>query len=73
MVFRIKVSADTVCGIVLSDVSEVFTHPFTQCSFGVPNVLFVTHLTSNTIYDVIGLTATTPDSVVFATSDGAYD
>ena len=71
MILLVEMSANTMCGFMLSDVTKMFTHSLTQCSFGVPNVLFVAHLTSNTIYDVIGLAAATPDSVVFATSDGA--
>ena len=45
-------------GVMLSDVSEVFTHPFTQCSFDVPNVLFQAHLTSDTIDDSVGFATT---------------
>ena len=66
-------SSDTVCGVMLSDISEVFTHSFTQCSYSVPDVLFEAHLASNTIHSIIGLAAATPNGVVFATSNGAYD
>ena len=48
--------ADTMCGVVLSDVTEVFTHPFAQC---MTDVLFQTHLTSNTVDNIIGLATAT--------------
>ena len=44
MLLHIEVSADTVRGVVLSDVAEVFAHPFTQSAFCVSNILFETHL-----------------------------
>ena len=49
---EIEVSANTVSGVVLGDVPEVFTHPFTQCSFYMSNVLSETYLTGDA---VIGL------------------
>ena len=73
MILQIKVSSDTVSGVVLCDVPEVFTHPFTKCTFSVSDVLFKAHLARNAVNNVIGLAATTSDSVVFATSDRALD
>ena len=66
-------SADTMCGVVLSDVTEVFTHPFAQCSFSMTDVLFQTHLTSNTVDNIIGLATATSNGVVFATGDWTND
>ena len=73
MILLIKVSADTVGGVVLCDVPEVFTHPFTKCTFCVPYVLFKAHLARDAVNNIIGLATTTSDSVVFATSDRAPD
>ena len=73
MVLHIKVSADTMCGVMLCDVTEVFTHPFAECTLGMSDVLFEAHLTSNTINDIIGLATTTPNGVVFATSDRTFN
>ena len=66
MLLHIEVSADTVCGVMLIDVTEVFTHPFTQSAFCVSNILFETHLARNAIDDVVRFAAATPDSVVVA-------
>ena len=60
-------SADTVSGVVLGDVAEVFTHPFTQSSFGVSNILFEAYLTCDTVDNVVGLATATSDGVVVAT------
>ena len=67
MLLHIEVSADTVCGVVLCDITEVFTHPFTKCAFGVSNVLFETHLACYAINDIVGFATATPDGVVVAT------
>ena len=60
-------------GVVLGDISEVFTHPFTQCSFGMPNILFKTYLAGDTVYNVIGFATATSNGVVVATSDWTFD
>ena len=73
MLLHVEVSADTVCGVVLSDVAKVFAHPFAQGAFSVSNILFETHLARNAINDVVGFAATTPDSVVVATSNWTLD
>ena len=36
-------------GVVLGDVAEVFTHPFTQSSFGVSNILFEAYFPTKTL------------------------
>ena len=73
MFLQIKVSADIVCGVVLDYISEVFTHPFIQCSFSVSNILFETYMTGDTVDNVVGFAATAHDGVVVATSDGTSD
>ena len=62
MVPHIEVSADTMSGVMLCHVKEMFTHPFTQRTFSVSDVLFKTHLTCD---DIIG--------VVFAASNQAFN
>ena len=57
MLLHIKVSADTMCGVVLCDVPEMFTHPFTEGTLGMSSVLFKTHLTCNAINNVDGFAA----------------
>ena len=69
MLLHIKVSADTMCGVMLCDVTEVFTHPFTKCSLRMSDVLFKTHLTCYAVNDIVGFATTTSDGVVFATCD----
>ena len=73
MILHIKVSADTMCGVMLCDVPEVFTHPFTECTLGMSNVLFKTHLTCNAINDIVGLAATTANGVVVATCNWTFN
>ena len=73
MVLHIEVSADTMCGVVLGDVSEVFTHPFTQSSFSMSNILFEAYLTCNAINNVVGLATTASDCVVVATRNRTSD
>ena len=70
---EIEVSANTVSGVVLGDVPEVFTHPFTQCSFYMSNVLFETYLTGDAVNNGIGFATTTSNGVVVATSDRTSD
>ena len=64
MVPHIEESADTMSGVMLCHVPEVFTHPFTQRTFECVRciVLFKTHLTCD---DIIG--------VVFAASNQAFN
>ena len=73
MTLHIKVSTDTMCGVVLCDVTEVFTHPFAECTLGMSDVLLDAHLTCNTINDTIGFATTTPNGVIFATSDRTFN
>ena len=61
ILLHIKLSADTVGGVMLGDISEVFTHPFAQCSFGLTNIAFIAHLTGNTVDDVIRIATTAPE------------
>ena len=58
---------------MLGDISEVFTHPFTQCSFGMPNILFETYLAGDTIDNVVGFATTTSNGVVVASSDRTFN
>ena len=66
-------SANTMGGVVLGNVAEVFTHPFTQCSFSMSNRLFKTYLTSDTIDNVVGFATTVPNGIVIATSNRTFD
>ena len=66
-------SADTMCGVVLGDVLEVFTHPFTQSSFSMSNILFESYLTCNALNNGVGLATTAPNCVVVATRNRTSD
>ena len=44
MLLGIKMAANTVGGVMLGDIPKVFTHPFTQCSFSVTNILFMARI-----------------------------
>ena len=69
MIIRVVVSTDTVCGIVLCDISKMLTHAFTKCSLGVPNVLFVADCASDAINDIIGLAVAGAYSVILHACD----
>ena len=43
MFLKIKVSANTMGGVMFGDVAKVFAHLFTQCSLCMSNILWQTH------------------------------
>ena len=55
-------------GIVLSDIAEVFTHPFIKSSLGVENVLFEAYDASYTINDTIRFAVALSDGIILASS-----
>ena len=73
MFLRIEVSADTMGGVMLGNVTEMFAHPFAQCSFSVSNILFETYLTSDTVDNVVGFATAAPNGIVVATSNRTFD
>ena len=70
MLLRIEMSADTMGGVMLGNVVEVFTHAFTQYSFSVSNILSKTYLTGDTVDNVVGFATTAPNGIVIASSNG---
>ena len=59
--------------LLLRDRSEMLTHPITQGSFAVSNILFSTFFTLYTIYNVVSFAATTSDGVEVVFCDGVSD
>ena len=49
-------STDTMCSVMLSDVSKVFTHTFPKGALSVADRLFKTEFACDAINDVVGFT-----------------
>ena len=69
MVFLVIVLADTMTGIMLCDISKVFTYAFPKSSLGVTNVLLETYYAGNALYDGVGFAVAMSDGVVFTSSN----
>ena len=60
-------------GVVLGDVANVFSHPFTKSSLSVTNVLFEAYDAGYAVYDVISFAVTLSDGIVMASCDWTFD